>query len=225
VLGKWIDVPEDQRQNFVPQTETATAEAILPDLPGIDTQTGLARVGNNSKLYRNILLKFRSSQIDIAEQIEQALAADDSQTAERLAHTLKGVCGNVGADKLQEAARVLEAAIRDRQNKTEIELAAVRSELVPVMAALEKLDQVAPVTEQTVTAPDMDEIRPLLGRLRSLLEDDDAGATEVLETVQQRCAGSTFATAFDPLAQAIGEYDFESALEYLDELVVRLEAD
>ncbi|HED16434.1 MAG TPA: Hpt domain-containing protein [Gammaproteobacteria bacterium] len=223
VLGKWIDVPEQQRQDFVPQGEAVAYDVVLPELPGIDTQTGLSRVGNNSKLYRNILLKFRGSQADTPEQIEQALTSGDRQTAERLAHTLKGVCGNVGADKLQEAARVLEAAIKVGQEDTDSELVAVRRELAPVMAVLADLDQASPAIAQTAAVPDMDKIRPMLEQLRLLLDDDDVDATELLENLQEQYAGSAFAASFDPLAQAIGDYEFEVALKYLDELEPRLQ--
>jgi len=222
VLGRWIDVPEQRRQDFLPQTQGVTSEAVLPELPGIDTKTGLARVGNNSKLYLNILHKFRDSQAHTPEEIEQALATGDRRTAERLAHTLKGVCGNVGADKLRAAARVLEAAIKAGQDDTATEQAAVRRELTLVVAALEELDQARPTVVQTAAVPGMEEIRPMLEQLRSLLEDDDADATEVLENLQGQYAGSTFAAAFDPLALAIGDYEFEVALKYLDELEPQL---
>jgi len=223
VLGNWIDVPEQQRHDFVPQTEMATSEDALLELPGIDTRTGLSRVVNNSKLYRNILVKFRDSQADAPEQIKQALANGDRKTAERLAHTLKGVCGNVGADQIQEAARVLEAAIKAGQDDTDTELAAVRRELAPVVAVLADIDQPGPEAGHEVIALDMDEVHSMLVRLRSLLEDDDVDATELLESLQQRYAGSNFAAAFDPLAQAIGDYDFEVALKYLEELEPRLQ--
>ncbi|HED16048.1 MAG TPA: response regulator [Gammaproteobacteria bacterium] len=221
VLGKWVKVPEQQRQDFVPQSQTARPEVTLPELPGIDTKTGLARVGNNSKLYRNILIKFRDSQADALEQIKQALADGDRQTAERLAHTLKGVCGNVGADKLEKAARELEAAIKTGQENTDDELAAVRRELAPILEVLAKLEQKAQVTGQNTTAPDLDEMLPMLTKLRSLLEDDDADATEIVENLQQH-AGGQFTVALDSLTRAIGDYDFDSALHYLDKLELKL---
>jgi len=217
VLGKWIDVPEQQRQDFVPQSQAVISEVTLPELPGIDTQTGLARVGNNSKLYRNILLKFRDSQADTPDLIEQALTDGDRQTAERLAHTLKGVCGNVGADKLEEAARELEAAIKTGQENTDDELAAVRRELAPILEVLAVLEQKTQVTGSNTTELDLEGMLPKLTKLRSLLEDDDADATEIVEDLQQH-AGGQFTVALGSLARAIGDYDFDAALLHLDKL-------
>lgn len=218
VLGNWIEVPEERRKDFAPRIETAELDTKLPPLPGIDTTTGLARVGNNTKLYRNILLKFRSGQADAPELIEQALTSGDRQTAERLAHTLKGVSGNIGADQLQEAARLLEAAIRNNQDDTQTELAAVRTELTPILTTLADLDEPGQAITLTTAPPDMDKIRPLLIQLRSLLEDDDADAIDTLEKLKELLAGSKLAASLKSLAQSVGDYDFEVALERLDEL-------
>jgi HPt (histidine-containing phosphotransfer) domain-containing protein len=45
------------------------------------------------------------------QSIQDALAANDRATAERLAHTLKGVAASVGAAYLAETASLLERAI------------------------------------------------------------------------------------------------------------------
>jgi PAS domain S-box-containing protein len=223
VLGKWITVPEARRQDFQVKTETAEQEDTLPPLPGIDTVTGLARVGNNLKLYRNILLKFRSSQANAPELITQAIAADDHETAERLAHTLKGVSGNVGADKLQQAAQQLEAAIREQQTDLQAALIeAVANELTSVLTALAELKEATLPGEQKTTSLDMEKIKPILQQLKSLLEDDDADAIESLELLQQQLGGDTFTAHLTPLTQAISDYDFETALEYLTKLEVQL---
>jgi len=44
--------------------------------------------------------------------IRAYLEAGDAVTAEREAHTLKGVAGNIGADRLQEVAKVVNTLIR-----------------------------------------------------------------------------------------------------------------
>jgi len=221
VMGKWINVPEARRQDFQPKTESTEQQQTLPSLPGIDTTTGLARVGNNLKLYRNILIKFRSSQANAAELITQAIEEGDYPTAERLAHTVKGVSGNVGADTLQQAAQQLEAAIKEQ--KTEVIPAlieVVANELTTVISALAELNEPTQPKQQT-TSLDMEKILPLLQQLKALLEDDDADAIESLELLQQQ-VGEQFNDSLTPLSQAISDYDFEAALEYLEKLETQL---
>ncbi|MBF0204781.1 MAG: Hpt domain-containing protein, partial [Desulfamplus sp.] len=59
----------------------------------------------------DFLRKFITGQEDIPNRIEEALKADDRLLAERLAHTLRGVAGNIGADGVQEVAAELELSI------------------------------------------------------------------------------------------------------------------
>lgn len=85
-------------------TPPAANDIPLPDIAGIDTALGLSRVMGNRSLYRSLLQKFAAGQRDCVERIRVALAADDWALAERLAHTLKGVSGNIGASTLQQQA-------------------------------------------------------------------------------------------------------------------------
>ena len=95
----------------------------LPVIAGLDMNDGLSRVGGNRKLYVKILRQFAEQQGPAADQIADALATGDHSLAERLAHTLKGVAGNIGAAAVQSAAAALERAIRDRSTADEIERA------------------------------------------------------------------------------------------------------
>jgi len=80
----------------------------LPDeLPGIDIAAGVNRIGGNPKAYGNLLRMFKLNQTNTVNEIESALKKEDIDVALRLAHTLKGVSGNIGAMELHEAAREL----------------------------------------------------------------------------------------------------------------------
>ena len=83
---------------------SAAEERDLPSIAGLDAQDGLSRVAGNRKLYRKILRQFVEQQGPSLEQIAAALVKGDVALAERLAHTLKGVAGNIGAKTVQAAA-------------------------------------------------------------------------------------------------------------------------
>lgn len=87
----------------------AKASAPLPALPGIDTAIGRASTMNNDKLYRRLLIKFRDAQQGATAQVAQAWEAGDSVLARRLAHDLASVSGTLGAMRLHDVARRLEA--------------------------------------------------------------------------------------------------------------------
>ena len=214
-LGKWIEAPQDARVVVRQSSLPASDEPVIPDMPEIDTQAGLSRVAGNRKLYLGILNKFRHSQADVPEQIEKALAEEDRATAERLAHTLKGVTGNVGADQLQEAARALEMAIKSGEQDVTALIAAVRTALSHVLSALAALDSADLPPAGNTGSMDPEKVRPLLEKLRRLLEDDDAEAADVLDNLQEQLSGQRCSADLDKLSLAIDEYDFEAAIEHL----------
>ena len=102
---------------------TPTAEAgELPDVPGLNTREGLMRVAGNKKLYVKLLRQFSKTEADAAQRIASALAKNDRALAERLAHSVKGAAGNLGASAVQNAAAKLEKAIASSAPAAEIEV-------------------------------------------------------------------------------------------------------
>lgn len=87
----------------------------LPNLPGIDTADGLRRMMNKPSLYEKVLRDFHARFIDEAKAIQTAISAGDFRTAERRAHSTKGLAGTIGATGLQDAARALELALKEDQ--------------------------------------------------------------------------------------------------------------
>jgi signal transduction histidine kinase/CheY-like chemotaxis protein len=215
VLERWIELPEARRAQAASAVETTAAVGReLPDIPGIDTKAGLTRVGGSMAVYRKILDKFRETQADAPARIRAALAADDRTTAQREAHTLKGVAGNIGAEDLLAAAKTAEEQIRDGDDST---------------AALTKLEQTLdglitrmPATADSPTAqPDGaqalsgTELGELLGRLQSLLEDSDAEALDVAEEIASGIEAGAAREQIREIGRDIDDFDFDEALERL----------
>ncbi len=93
----------------------------LPSIAGLDTKDGISRVAGNRKLYLKLLRQFMEQQAPAPAQITTALAKGDAALAERLAHTLKGVAGNIGAKAVQTVAGALEKLIRERADAAALE--------------------------------------------------------------------------------------------------------
>jgi len=92
------------------QPDFLTAMATMP---GFEVRRALHRMGNRFDLYMRTARMFVDTQGDTVEQVREALAAGDRQTAIRLATTLKNLAGNLGAEGLQTEALALEAALRE----------------------------------------------------------------------------------------------------------------
>jgi HPt (histidine-containing phosphotransfer) domain-containing protein len=118
-------------------------------------------------------------------QMQTALAGDDLETAQRLAHTLKGLAGQLGMEAVQAAASDLEAGIRNKSGEVVVLLQQTSAELAPILAGLPGIFP----TEQTPAAslpPDLD-LGGLELRLREfarLLEVNDMQAISLFEELQ-----------------------------------------
>jgi two-component system, sensor histidine kinase and response regulator len=193
-------------------------DAALPSFNSIDAHTGLARIQGNKKLYRKLLIKFRDSQKDFANQFRNAQNSDDPDAATRSAHTLKGVAGNVGANHLQETAKDLEAACNNNQSPDVIKnlLDKVCESLLPVIEELNSLDCEVPQCSEGEF--DLAKVQQLISQLREYLEDDDTEATEIIEELLEQSGLSAYHKELQQISKAIGGYDFDEALETLTKL-------
>jgi two-component system sensor histidine kinase/response regulator len=207
-----------------PLEVTAPATDELPTIQGLDTKDGLTRIAGNRKLYLKLLRMFVDEQGQALEQIAGSLAKGEASVAERLAHTLKGVAGNIGAKAVQTAAGSLEKAIRDKLPGADLESAknAVAAALDPLVAQLRPThgspESQSPARFAAV-AVDPAKAREAAERLTRLLAEFDAGTTDFVETnrpvLQPLFAGDSW-VQFEKLVQG---YAFAQAQALLEKAV------
>jgi two-component system sensor histidine kinase/response regulator len=168
----------------VGQPITKSEEFALVD--GLDTKDGLARVAGNRKLYSKLLRQFIEQQGPFLDQISAAIERGDATLAERLAHTLKGVAGNIGAKAVQLSAGALEKLIRERADPVEVKkgLSGVDTTLRPLLTALVNLSGSEPPETPPpppLTQMDPAQVRAVAKQLAKLLSEFDASAADFLE--------------------------------------------
>jgi len=108
----------------------------LPDLPGIDKADGLRRMMNKPALYEKVLRDFHARFMAEPEAIRNAMQAGDFATAERRAHSTKGLAGTIGAQGLQNASKELELALRQGEALPDGIFQRFESELNAVIASI-----------------------------------------------------------------------------------------
>jgi two-component system, sensor histidine kinase and response regulator len=200
-------------QSGTPPAAITDREVAIEYLDGIDLADGLKRVAGNRPLYRNLLLKFRQSQADAAPEIRQALAAGDRQRAERIAHTIKGIAGSIGAKELQAAAAAVEQGLRDpNPAHTQTDLSAFETALRRVVASIANLGELEPVRPCSQPVPHLSKLLPKLGELELLLKNDDFDARNILEELLPHFQKTPHAELFEVLTKKVAGYDFDAAL-------------
>jgi len=198
-------------------------EAPLPSVEGLDTSDGLLSVAGNRRLYLKLLRQFVDQQSNAPDRIAECMATGDHGAAERLAHTLKGVAGNLGAGALQAAAAELEKAIASRGEAPRIET--LRQRVAEELAGLFGRMRPALAPEQTsaVAAPspaapvDAEVIKALVAQMRKQLTEFDPGAADFLESHRD-----TFGSLFSPdhlaaFEQHVQGYAFDEAHAMLEQ--------
>ena len=200
-------------QSGTPPAAATDREVAIDYLDGIDLVDGLKRVAGNRPLYRNLLLKFRQSQADAAQEIRQALAAGDRQRAERIAHTIKGIAGSIGAKELQAAAAAVEQRVRDANPAhTQTDLSAFETALRRVVVSIGNLGELETASPCSQPVSDLSKLLPKLSELELLLKNDDFDARNILEELLPHFQKTPHAGLFEVLTKKVAGYDFEAAL-------------
>jgi PAS domain S-box-containing protein len=197
-------------------------ELQIPAIDGVNTADGLMRVAGNRKLYLKLIRQFAQEQRDAAERIAALLVQGDAASAQRLAHTVKGVAGNLGATAAQQAAAAVEKAIEAKVEPEKIEglRTALAGILATVTAAIqsalgEPAPQPVPEAANTAAVPP-EEIRKAVGQMRELLSAFDSSAVDLLESAKPAFLALLGAEGFSKFASTIEGYGFSEALDQLN---------
>lgn len=230
-IGKPLDIPtmyatiekwcvHDQRPRVIEADSpvslpSPSAPATLEhlQLPGINLERGLRTTLNNHALYLRQLRLFVKSQSSFHESFLSALAAADIELQTRLAHTLKGSAGSIGAESVADAARVLEMACKNEGPEAERRhmLDEVVIALDLVLKGLESIAE--PISQKTQCNPvDEKQFARQLQVLKTLLASDDTEAADVARDLLGLLSGDARQALFAQIVQAIEDYDFEAAL-------------
>jgi two-component system, sensor histidine kinase and response regulator len=209
----------------LPQHGSANSPAVpttgeLPIVAGLDTKDGLSRVAGNRKLYLKLLRQFIDQQGPAAVQITDALARNDAELAERLAHTVKGVAGNLGARAVQQAAARLEKAIATKSPAAE--LTPVLNQFSSLLDdfsnrlrdALPPMETPAPTT--AAAAPvDPEQTKRVLLEMIAHLNNFDPEASECFETHRDVFRSLLTEEKFAVFKQQVVGFAFAEALAQL----------
>jgi len=209
-LLKWIK-PEHSTAAAV-MVKPAVQDIDLPsDIKGLDTVNGLARVLGKKPLYLSMLRKFVAGQKSIVGEILKELELNSFDTAERYAHTLKGVSGTIGATGVQQLAENLETAIKERQPNETVKARLDELEM-PLESLVTQLEQQIPLESvKTAVTVAPEQLIVICDILAAMLADNDAEAVDVL-ALNANLLNTVFPKHFRAIEDGIRSFDFEAAL-------------
>ncbi|WP_348539332.1 response regulator [Roseateles agri] len=233
-LLRWLP---RERRSAAPDEAATPPPAARPEAPpadggvsllqavrgveGLDAAGGLRRALGREPLYRDLLRRFVDQQAPGLGPLNKALAVADHALVERIAHSLRGVAANLGADRIAQLAGVLEQEARNVAPTAQLQVLA--DALAEPLARLtrqlgEALDSTATPAPQaangaSAVAP-QERWADIARELAQLLDDGDAEAGDFLKVHDGTLRGM-LAQRYDALQKAVGNFEFDAAAQLL----------
>jgi two-component system sensor histidine kinase/response regulator len=192
----------------------------LPYIAGLDTTAGLSRLAGNRKLYLKLLRQFIDQQGPVPAQIAEALERHDDSLAERLAHTIKGLAGSIGAGNLQQVAAKLEKAIATRTPAAELmpqlrEFSGGMEDLVSRLRTALPPEEIAPMSTAPAVPFDLAQSERGVEEMMSHLSNFDPTAAECLEANRDVFRALLPGDSYTRFEQSVNGFAFAEALAQL----------
>jgi HPt (histidine-containing phosphotransfer) domain-containing protein len=192
-------------------------------VPGIDLAAALPRFGGSLAGFAAVFRRFERSQAGVAAELRALLAAGDRAGAGQLAHRLRGVASNLGADGVARHALDLEQALRTEDEAAPARhLAQLEDALATVLAAARALPAELPVeaaaSGHAGGGMERRAVQDALAHLRDLLQNNNMKAMAQLESLRPALARLAPA-AVPPLADAVASLRFDAAAALVAQLL------
>ncbi|MBF0101196.1 MAG: response regulator [Desulfobacterales bacterium] len=229
-LMKWIQpakrkLPEEFINTMREKTTQPASHKIdLSQLDGIDTEVGLSRVNGNQKLYINLLMKFHRDNQNVTQEIQDAIGKSDADLAVRLAHTVKGVSGTIGALNLQRIAAELESALKSDIYTISSDLfngfdAALKS-TINILAPIASMQTDTAEMKEGAKNGDRVQLKAFLEKLiPHIQKKKPKPCKEIIEEMAAFKWPHECDAKLKELEKLVGKYKFKEALEIAEQLV------
>ena len=222
-ISEWCPSHETgKRQSYVAEDKESHANVLLID--GIDTEEGLKRTMGSYELYGELLRRFCEDQRDAIVKAQSAFVEGDTQTSERLVHTLKGVAALIAAKEIRYMAQDLENLLRTSSQARDIlsRFDACQKQLQLTIVAIEHaITRMRADTEPTEQVPsagptfDRATMQSVISHCESLLSEYDGEAVDVMMESNDVIVQALGVEQYKQLMRAAKQFDFDAALAYL----------
>ncbi len=195
----------------------------LLDIPELEINNALVRVGGNTKLLNKLIHRFSETQANAVIRIKKALAYDDTQGARREVHTLKGLAGTIGARGIEDHAQILENILKNNLIEGRDEaIYTLEVDLVNLLSKIQSADctpvDIIPPPSKNISfvSVDKDKLEAKLRQFNAQLTDLDSDAATTITELVDELNGFE---EIKKIQKSVDTFEFEDAQKQLQELV------
>jgi PAS domain S-box-containing protein len=228
ILVQWIKpgqrhIPDEVKEKISRSADQQQIEP-LPDRPGLQTSVGMSRLGNNRDLYLGLLTKFVRDYSDAVTVIKKALDKADVDSARRLAHSVKGISGNIGALDVHQAASLLESVIAEGKTQLYGEHLSRFDEAMQIaLNAMSEITAQYSCTEQVQSNGQQESTQTFLEMIRQLtpyvLEREAKPAKRIVGRMEEMSWSGEIKEPVAKLKLLIFKYRFKEAQQLIEQLL------
>jgi len=196
-------------------------------LTGLKIKEGLARVRGNKELYEKLLSNFALNSSDDFQKLYSLVSESKFKDAATVAHTIKGVCGNIGANKLHYEIQKTEDLLREENHAAlsamqvlETERCKIADEIVDAFS-LNMADKTSSNGQDVEEHCEFQQIKPIfkdLLLLMDLLDKHDVESRDIfhkIETVLTEAAPKLS----EELNFKLEQFDFGGAKKQIERFI------
>ena len=215
----WAVPPEKPDTTLLDSRKEESVESPklnFESLVDIDYTEGLSRVNNNTTIYCDLLIKFAKKNKDIIDDIKDEIQKQNHEIVKRQLHSLKGVTGNIGANKIFEKTKVVEDEfIMEIPPNAEEYIDSLLPLLDVVISSIEDSEIIQDQTgddDFSLTPEVIEKINQSI----KLLEDSDTEGIKILSGLN---ISGGYSHSYSEIQEALDNYDFDLAVELLNNML------
>ena len=221
VLARWLPISlQGNASNANNAALDVQNELQLPELPGINLRSALTRVAGNVVLYQQLLARFAHSQAQVVEQLRQHVKSGRRADAARLAHSLRGVAGNIGAESVAQIAQDLEYRLQSASLESEHlqrQLSALEKDLHPLLQVLAQWKSEPHASEAPIALPTHN-LQARMQELLQLLSEASGEALDLFTQIREELAElPNF--PFSEIDMHLEQFEFDAAHRVLNNVL------
>lgn len=214
------------KNRFVNKYVYYTKEEIIEknNMPSnyINFNEGIERLNGNNKLYIEILKKFSAQHKDDINKIKEFIDKNAYSFALDTCHTLKGLCGTIGANNIRAELISFESLLKNERYENIERYCEILN--VVFNKTLKEIDKYISLNDNTKKDETIEfekevleekKIKDILNKLNKALNEGEVDAISIFNDNEGILRGYLGKEKSNKIKEKLEEYDFESVIDIL----------